>query len=120
MPSIHFEYTNNLRISGKIKSLLKEIHHILVDVVKTDLQTCRSLITPYSDYVVGNGDDSNAFMQLSIKMLPGRSDEIKNKLGKILFSKLQHTFHDELENLNTEIRVYLQDVDIKHYYGLKK
>ena len=45
MPTIHFEYTNNLNISKKVKPFLLSVHHLLVEMIKTDLPTCRSLIT---------------------------------------------------------------------------
>jgi 5-carboxymethyl-2-hydroxymuconate isomerase len=118
MPTIHFEYTNNLKISEKIKPFLLEVHHLFVEMIKTDLPTCRSLVTPYADYVVGNGDSNNAFIQLTIKILPGRSDELKKQTGKALFDKIKATFSDEINRLNTEVRVYLQETDVEHYHGL--
>ena len=119
MPTIYFEYTENLNISDKLSSFLVEVHHILVDIIKTDLPTCRSLITSYSDYVVGDGDPKNSFLQLTVKMLPGRTESVKQKLGNILFEKMQKTFEPEIDKLTTQIRVYLQETDINYYYGLE-
>ncbi len=118
MPTIHFEYTTNLKIVEKIKPFLLEVHHLLVEMIKTDLPTCRSLVAPYSDYVVGNGNDNNAFIQLTIKILPGRSEELKKQTGKALFDKIKKIFANEINRLNTEVRVYLQETDIEHYHGL--
>ncbi len=118
MPTIHFEYTDNLKISNELKPFLQDVHYLLVDMIKTDLPTCRSLIKPYSDYVVGNGDYQNAFIQMTIKMLPGRDDELKHSLGNALLEKIHSTFTSEINRLNTEIRVYIQDTNINHYYGL--
>ncbi len=118
MPTINFEYTDNLKITNELKSFLQEVHYLLVDTIKTDLPTCRSLISPYTDYVVGDGNAKNAFIQLTIKMLPGRSEDLKHSLGNTLLEKIQTTFAPEINRLNTQIRVYLQDTDIDHYYGL--
>ncbi|OGT38671.1 MAG: hypothetical protein A3F12_04600 [Gammaproteobacteria bacterium RIFCSPHIGHO2_12_FULL_38_14] len=120
MPTIHFEYTNNLKISGKIKSLLLEVHYLLVDMIKTDLPTCRSLITPYADYVVGDGNSNNAFIQFSIKILPGRSNELKKQTGKAIFNKINEALLNEIKEFRTDVRVYLQEVDIEHYHGLNE
>lgn len=119
MPTIHFEYTSNLKIADQVKPFLQEAHHLLVETIKTDLATCRSLIVCHNDYVVGDGDPNNGFIQLSIKMLPGRNDDIKHKLGNILFEKIKNTFKEKINPLTTQIRVYLQETDIKYYYGLK-
>jgi len=120
MPTIHFEYTDNLKIADGLKPFLKEVHHLLVETIKTDLPTCRSLIARFDDYVVGDGNPDNAFIQLTIKMLPGRSNDIKHKLGNILLGKIQKTFEEEINRLTTQVRVYLQDTDIEHYYGLSQ
>lgn len=119
MPILNFEYTNNLKIDAKIKSFLLETHNILVREIKTDLQTCRSSISKISDYVIGDGNLNNACIILRIQMLPGRTDEIKNQVGKILLEKIYHDFSDEIKSHDTQVRVYLTDTDKKHYYGLE-
>src|SRR3990167_6727959 len=118
MPIINFEYTDNLKIDSRIKSFLLEIHGILVQEIKTDLRTCRSNITKISDYVIGDGDSSNAYIILRIQMLPGRTDDIKNHTGKTLLEKIYTDFSDEIKKHDTQVRVSLTETDKKHYYGL--
>jgi len=118
MPTLRFEYTDNLNIAHKLKSCFQEIHYILVDLIKTDLVTCRSLITCYQNYVAGDGNDKNAFMQLTITLLPGRTDALKQELGNTLFEKISQTFSEEISQCRTEIRVYIQEAVTGHYFGL--
>jgi len=118
MPILNFEYTDNLKIDSKIRSFLLETHEILVREIKTDLRTCRSSISKISDYIIGDGSEKNAYILLVIKMLPGRNDEIKNKVGKILFEKIRHDFSLEIGKYDTQVRVYLTETDKNHYYGL--
>ena len=118
MPVVHFEYTNNLAIDNQVNSFLKEVHTTLVEIIKTDLFTCRSTITCHSDYLIGNGDSRNAFIQLSIRMLPGRSKETKDKLGHQLLAMINHVFSQEITKQETQVRVYLTEVDRDYYYGL--
>lgn len=119
MPIINFEYTDNLKIDTKIKPFLLEIHNILVAEIKTDLRTCRSSITKISDYVIGDGNSRNSYIILRIKMLPGRTDETKNRTGKILLAKIHNDFSDAIKNHDTQVRVYLTETDKNHYYGLE-
>lgn len=119
MPIINFEYTDNLKIDSDIKSFLLKIHAILVKEIKTDIKTCRSCISKISDYVIGNGDPNNAYIILRIQILPGRTDEIKNRAGKILLEKIYGDFSDEIKAHDTQVRVSLTEIDKKHYYGLK-
>ena len=120
MPTIHFEYTDNLNLSDKIKPFLTSIHKTLVDIIHTDLATCRSLIVPHTSYVVGDGNANNAFLQLTIKILPGRSADLKKQLGAILFEKIQNTFSSEIAAQNTQCRVYVQETNIDYYFGLNQ
>lgn len=119
MPILNFEYTDNLKIDTKIKSFLLETHAILVQEIKTDLRTCRSNIKKISDFIIGDGDAKNAYIILHVQMLPGRSDDIKHKTGKILLEKIHHAFSDEIKKHDTQVRVYLTETDKKYYYGLE-
>ncbi len=118
MPVIHFEYTNNLTIENKVNSFLREIHSTLVEIIKTDLLTCRSTITCHQNYLIGDGDPRNAFIQLSVRMLPGRSKETKDKLGHQLLTMIKHVFAKEIVKCETQIRVHLTEIERDYYYGL--
>jgi 5-carboxymethyl-2-hydroxymuconate isomerase len=118
MPVIHFEYTSNLTIEGQVNDFLKEVHAALVKIIKTDLLTCRSTINCHEKYLIGDGASDNAFIHLSIRMLPGRSKEVKDELGNQLLTIQRETFSDEIARHNTQTRVYLTEVDRDYYYGL--
>lgn len=118
MPVIHFEYTNNLAIGAQVNSFLKEVHNVLVEIIKTDLLTCRSTITCHEAYLIGDSDPRNAFIQLSIRMLPGRNKETKDKLGHHLLKQIKEVFEKEIEKYKTQTRVYLTEVEKDYYYGL--
>ncbi len=118
MPVIHFEYTKNLAIDNQVKPFLKDVHNTLVEIIKTDLLTCRSTIACHQDYLIGDGEARNAFIQLSIRMLPGRSKETKDKLGHHLFAMIKQIFAKEIEKHETQVRVYLTEIERDYYYGL--
>ena len=119
MPILNFEFTDNLKIDEKIKLFLLETHNILAQEIKTDLLTCRSSISKISDYVIGDGNSNNAYIILRIQMLPGRTDDIKNRTGEILLEKIYSNFSDEIKKHDTQVRVSLTETDKKHYYGLE-
>ena len=118
MPRITFEYTENLEIQDKIDAFIKEVHEDLVRIIQTDLFTCRTTTHRHKNYLIGDGDIKNAFIQLSIKILPGRTDLVKNKLGTLLLDKINSRFSEEIQRLKTQVRIYLTEVDIAYYYGL--
>lgn len=118
MPILNFEYSSNLNLDQKIKTFLLETHLILVDVIKTDLLTCRSSIDKRENYVIGDDNKKSAFIVLRIQMLPGRSDEQKDHLGNLLVKKIKDDFHEIIRKYDTQVRVYLTDTDMRYYYGL--
>lgn len=118
MPVINFEYTDNLLIDAQVKSFLAEVHHVLVDIIKTDLLTCRSTITRHQNYVLADTASDHAFIQLSIRMLPGRDKATKDKLGEKLLAMIHETFAAQIKAHQTQIRVYLTEVEREYYYGM--
>ena len=118
MPTTRIEYTDNLKIEHKLKPFFEMLHPELVKMIKTDLATCRSLATAYSQYLVGDGSSHNAFLQLTIHILPGRSEALRQELGVFLLEKVKAHFHEALSSLNTQVRVYVQETDLLHYHGL--
>ncbi len=118
MPIINFEYSSNLTIDTQIKPFLGITHHVLVDIIKTDLTHCRSTITRHHEYLIADGNSDNAFIQLSVRMLPGRTKETKDKLGHELLTMIKQTFAGEIEKFNTQIRVSLTEIEKDFYYGL--
>lgn len=118
MPVIHFEYTNNLSIEKQVKPFMVEVHRALVSIIKTDLMTCKSAMTCHQDFLIGDGAENNAFIQLNIRMLPGRSKETKDELGHQLMKMIKENFAKEIEAHVTQIRVCLTEIDRDYYYGL--
>jgi 5-carboxymethyl-2-hydroxymuconate isomerase len=119
MPVVNFEYTKNLAIDNQVKPFIQDVHHALVDIIKTDLLTCRTTIDRHQEYLIADGDAHHAFIQLSIRMLPGRSKETKDKLGSELLAMINQVFAQEIAKYETQIRVYLTEVDKDYYYGLQ-
>lgn len=118
MPVIQLEYSANLSIDHQIKKFISELHEVLVAEIKTDLRTCRTRIDKCENYVIADGDARKAFIMLNIRMLPGRTEKIKNHLGELLLQKINHDFSDEIAKHDTQIRVYLTETETEHYYGL--
>ena len=118
MPVINFSYTNNLSLESKIATFLPQLHQTLVAMVHTDLYSCRTTINKVTDFYIGDGDQANAYIFLQINLLPGRSDALKDKLGKELYKQINDFFAAEIALCKTQVRVYLQEVDAQFYFGL--
>jgi len=118
MPVVTFEYTKNLGIDRDVKPFLNRIHQALVDIINTDLLTCRSTVVGHEHYLIGDGNPRHAFIQLSIRMLPGRNKETKDQLGQHLLLMIRETFEKAIAQYDVQLRVYLTEIERDYYYGL--
>jgi 5-carboxymethyl-2-hydroxymuconate isomerase len=117
MPTIKIHYTNNIDIKNKIDTYIQKTHKMLVDVIGTNLDTCRTLIYPCSQYMVG-GDNTRytAFIQLEIAILPGRDVQLRQYLGEILLNEVKTLCRDSSERI--DFRVVVVETDNDFYFGL--
>lgn len=117
MPTVRIQYTDNIQISDKLNNFAKNLHTTLVEIIKTDIHTCRTLFYPCKNYVVGDSSSNfDGFIQLEIDILPGRSPELRKKLGNILLNDLK--FLCSGCYISIDYRVVVKETDTEFYFGL--
>lgn len=90
---------------------------MLVDVINTGVDTCRTLIYPCSQYLVGSESSKfNAFIQLEIAILPGRDGKLRKHLGEMLLKDLKDLCCDSEQCI--DFRVVVSETDTEFYFGL--
>lgn len=116
MPQITFELTDNI-IETELDNILLEVHHILTDTLPTPLDNCKSKILRHQKFLVGNGDSNNAFIQLSIECMSGRSQETLDLTAKKILKILQNNFKESHKKLNLQVGVTIKELPaIYHKY----
>lgn len=117
MPTIKIHYTDNIKISNKLDGFSRSLHSTLVEVIKTDIDTCRTLIYPCKSYAVGDSSSNfDGFIQLEINILPGRSPKLRKLLGNILLTDLKSLCNDS--DVSIDYRVIVNETDTEFYFGL--
>lgn len=118
MPTTKIYYTDNIQISdSRLNKFSNNLHSTLVETIKTDIHTCRTLIYPCKNYTVGDSSSNfDGFIQLEIDILPGRSTELRKKLGKILLNDLKLLCNSC--GLSLDYRVIVRETDTEFYFGL--
>ncbi|MCC2646950.1 MAG: hpcD [Rickettsiaceae bacterium] len=104
MPHLTFEYTANIE-NYDFKSTLKEIHNILAEMLPTKIENCKTRIVKHDDYIIGVGEDNKAFINISIKILPGRSEELLNSITEKILNHLRQIFSESHKDLNIGISI---------------
>jgi 5-carboxymethyl-2-hydroxymuconate isomerase len=113
MPYIRIDHSDNLNMGDNINDVLATCHDILVEILPTKMEACRSLVEKHGCYHVGDADNQSqkAFVTIVIKIMAGRSEETLTKAGtqiielisahvKKLNPKLHTEFSIEMVNLS--------------------
>ena len=117
MPHLLIEFTSNIIEKDTIPSLLQECHSILVNTLPTDIGSCKSRAMEHAVYFVGNGDPNNAFVHISLKIMPGRSTDTLNKAGELIITLLKRFFHKSSNELNLQFTLEIEELQ-KTYFKI--
>jgi len=95
MPHMTVEYTENIKDEINVNLLLKKMNESLLshEGLFTP-QGIRSRAIQLTDYVVGYGDEDNAFVHTTLKIAPGRTEEAKKKVFDDLFQTVDKHFKE--------------------------
>lgn len=83
MPHLIIEHSSDIKKSS-IKSLHQEIQNIMASITEGnfDPDQCKARSFSFDEYFVGRPDQSSSsFFHLTIKILSGRSTEVRKKLA---------------------------------------
>lgn len=117
MPQLTLEYSTNITESADFSVLFAKCHHLLAELLPADIASCKSRAMAQSDFYVGDGNPANAFVHLQIQVLPGRSKEKLEHIGKNILPLLKAHFTDALKKLNLQITVEVADLST-HYFKI--
>lgn len=108
MPHLVIECSN--KISNLINSniIFPELHKYIVKNLPTDISTCKSRVIVYDNYYVAE-NNNNEFINITLKILPGRSSEIKEKIGKYLLGYFKEIANKNID-FNTSVSVEIADL----------
>lgn len=115
MPQLRLEFSSNVLEKTNMTSLFHECHLILEKTLPTQINTCKSRAIECDLFYVGNGNQNNAFVHVSLKVLPGRDVETLKKLGEVMMDLFQKYFADSMQKLNLQITLEIMELE-KTYF----
>lgn len=100
MPHIIVEYTDHLSVD--IPKLTIELHRTLVaqETVKEEAVKTRAI--PVKATVVGTGKCHDKMIHVQLKLLPGRSDELRRTMAEALFNTVKKIAIDDHISISVE------------------
>ncbi|MHA2250342.1 MAG: 5-carboxymethyl-2-hydroxymuconate Delta-isomerase [Candidatus Kariarchaeaceae archaeon] len=115
MPQICLEYSANIPVISNYKTIFKQVHYILNTEGNIKLNNCKSRLIRHADFYIGDGSSDHAFVHLEISLLEGRSNELKEKMGKDILGFLQDAISTE-NILKLQITVHFKDISKNSYF----
>ena len=92
MPHLTIEYSKNVEDNINVTDLVKVMHETAADIEALPLGGLRTRAVSRQDYLIADGDSSNTFVNVALRIAPGRSAEIKKDAGERLFYALNNFF----------------------------
>ena len=116
MPHILLEYTSNIQEETDFKQLFTNIHHIIHTSGGVNIENCKSRAICHDKYFIGQGEAMNAFINLRVQLLEGRSIELKSQLGNELLGLLKRHYQSSMQQHNLQITIHVIDILRDSYF----
>ncbi len=116
MPQIRLEYSANVTLPEDPDLLLSNLHGVLQDCGGISIGNCKSRVFCCRTFRVGRGGSAGAFIHLEVRILEGRSPELKRKIGGALLDVLRQAFEESREKEELQITVEICDIFRDAYF----
>lgn len=120
MPHITLEYSGNVLESARdridIPRVLVQLNLVLEETGGIQIANCKSRVKVAKEFVVGRGGPSQGFVHLDVRILEGRSGDLKEKLGARLLETLKEHFLVAAETLDLQMTVEIRDIERSNYF----
>ncbi len=116
MPHLTLEYTDNIRPEFEVQDLLARLHQKLADIAGTRIENFKSRAICRDTYHIGAGSGREAFVHLEIRILAGRTPEVREWMGQECLRLLERAWAASLADHDPQITVELVDMERGSYF----
>ncbi|MFI7059355.1 5-carboxymethyl-2-hydroxymuconate Delta-isomerase [Kribbella sp. NPDC050124] len=113
MPQITVEYSESLTDAFDRRGFALTFHPAASDLIGSAVPAFKTRFRPITDAVIATGDPGEAMVHVELAILPGRDDDLKNRLGELALDVLT----DHLKapaDLNIQVTVEIRDLTNYH------
>jgi 5-carboxymethyl-2-hydroxymuconate isomerase len=114
MPHFILEHSGNVKTD--FAQLFEQCNHILVKDLPADLSHCYSRAIRCETFRVADGADDKAFVHATLKIMPGRTKETLQTVGKNLLETLKKFFSEPAKKLNLAISLEIVELPSDYYF----
>jgi 5-carboxymethyl-2-hydroxymuconate isomerase len=106
MPHLIVEHSANV---GRIPAVLDAVHTAALNTGVASLDALRTRAARRDDYVIADRHPDNAFIAVTARLGPGRSDAEKQRLIEALMSAIEATVGEACEHMMLSVEI--QEID---------
>ncbi len=116
MPHFVLEYSDNILEEVDFEDFFKKLHTLLVEVGPFNLSDIKSRAIRHQEFCVANGQESNAFVHLTLSIFKGRDLGIRQAVGEKMLAFLKGEFARSFETLNCSLTVEVREMEKETYF----
>lgn len=114
MPHVIVEYSNNIT-ELNTQGLLSSLNQHLIDTGLIQAQDLKSRIHANTDFLIGLGDQSQAYLHMHLYLMQGRSEEQKALIADQAIAALTKFKDYQAQGLSIQLSVQLTEMPIADY-----
>ncbi len=119
MPHVILQFSKDVCDQRTAETFFEKAHEFLVKALPTQLSSCKSRALEHNVFCVGEGNPENAFIHLTLKVLPGRAPETLEKVSQGLLTLLtEHLKKEGMTHKKTGLSVEIQELSYYHKTSL--
>jgi 5-carboxymethyl-2-hydroxymuconate isomerase len=115
MPHLTLEYSSNVRVDKDLVTLFTGLHDILEQTGGVRRGNCKSRARPVDAFLVGAGSARDAFVHLDIRLLNGRTVDVRQRIAQQARQALTAWFETSLKSLDLQVTVEVREIDRRFY-----
>jgi len=111
MPHFHIEYSNNLEDIIDVGELCETIRATAVQIEAFPLAGVRVRATRVDHYAIADGSNAHGFIDLSVRLREGRTQEVKSDAIERIFGALKDYMSTAMESYSIALSAEIRDID---------
>ena len=115
MPHCILEYSANVPDRPDLARVLSDVHAALMATGQFTLADIKSRAVRHEHFLIGDGDPARVFVTLTVQILGGRSDEVKEQISEAVLTALARHFPESLAARTCSLTVQVCDIHRASY-----
>lgn len=111
MPHIAIDYTANLTNDLLPLELPKKLHEAAQDLGVFPLNGLRTFARAIDEFHVGTASQNEAFINIQVRIAPGRPQELRQRIVDTLFSTAEQTLAALIEKRSVGLQLEVTELD---------